>query len=203
MSYQFLDASGATRYASANGAGTVGDPDVPVVGVACNELTVSASSIDSAAKTLNGILFTNLRALKLGSTDGVNYTNFNDARILIPVGAAGYRNVEVVFYASNATYHNKDITLTMFPSTLHDIALPVSGGKALSITIPQSSWVYFSLSSAGAGGIGSTVGAATAAGGAYYSVPALAGAAYVTMLLSSATIPTSGAFPYIKISRTS
>lgn len=45
MSYTFKDSTGATRYASATGAGTSGDPDVPIVGSGATDDAAAAGQI--------------------------------------------------------------------------------------------------------------------------------------------------------------
>lgn len=176
-----------------------------IIGSDNRSFQIDAASINAASKTINDIVFINLHSFKCGSTDGSNYTNYtNDAaKIAIPLGTAGFSNVEVMFYANAASYHNQNITMSVYltPDVLGGSSN--AAGKAASFIIPQSAYIFFTLTNAGAVGQGGVVGGATAASGAVYNIPAMAKAAQVILAFTAAGLPASGAFNTIMISRTS
>lgn len=152
-----------------------------------------AADVNASPKTVDGITFTALRALKLGSTDGVAYGT--TGTILINLGNLGFRNVSVGF-KNGVTSHDQIVTCNVYVKD-RDGQL---AGKVASFAIPTTNLLQWYLTSRGAVGQGGVAGGSTASNQCVYSVPAME-CAEAVYLEFTATLPTTGAFYEISIQR--
>ena len=142
----------------------------------------------------------NMRAGKLGSTDGTTYGTAG--QISIHMAAARWQNLWI---GMHWTTPNQATTIEMYsaytvannPATDQD-----KRAKLLSVTLPTSASYFRFVISDGWGDVGGVVGAASVVGDAHYRVSPGLACPMVLLTFFAGVAPASGTLNWLEIART-
>jgi hypothetical protein len=186
------DGTSATKYVAAQGAGTNGDPNIPIHTINNNYSILALHYADPTAGGLSDVTDDNFAAIAAGDFE---IRSTGPQVFVIPMAARGWRSLTLNYYID--TTYNANLTLYVdsvfrdagltgnfrFGARLAIVVPPISGGDHMAIAANEPS------------AIGGIQGANPAANLATLTIPNLNdGWPYISLMFIAASSPSAGRF---------